>query len=139
MTTVNCYLAFDGKCEAAFNFYKEVFGGELACLVRYKDMPAGEGYEINEKYNDYVLHTALPISGETMLLGCDATEGYQVGNNISISVTPENEVECKRIFNALAEGGTIIQPLEKSFWGSLFGMTADRFGITWLVDYKIED
>ena len=36
----NHYLNFQGEAEAAFNFYKSVFGGEFAMLKRYGEMPS---------------------------------------------------------------------------------------------------
>lgn len=39
---LNHYLNFDGQTEAAFNFYKSVFGGEFATFMRYGDLPSDE-------------------------------------------------------------------------------------------------
>ncbi|MDR2496278.1 MAG: VOC family protein [Tannerellaceae bacterium] len=136
MAKVNCYLAFNGTCEAAFNFYKSVFGSEFSYIGYYKDMPCDS--PIPEENQNLVMHICLPISAETKLLGCDVTQGYISGNNVSIAITPESEDDALRIFNALSEGGTVIMPMEKTFWNSLFGMFTDKFGITWLVDYGLD-
>jgi PhnB protein len=136
MAKVNCYLAFNGNCEAAFNFYKSVFGGDIPYMGYYKDMPLAD-QPVPEEQQNLVMHTSLPISAETALLGCDVTQGYVPGNNVSIAVNPDSEEDAVRIFNALSDGGTVIMPMEKTFWNSLFGMLTDKFGITWLVDYGL--
>jgi PhnB protein len=64
------YLNFDGKAEEAFEFYKSVFGGEFSSLVRFKDMPT-EGVEIPADERDRILHIALPIGGDSLLMASD--------------------------------------------------------------------
>ncbi len=139
MATVNCYLTFEGSCEAAFNFYKSVFGGEFTYVGRYKDMPSAE-HPIPDALKDKIMHISLPISKETSLYGADMMEelGYKptFGDNISLSVSVDKEDEAKRIFNGLAAGGTVTMPLEKTFWAPLFGMLTDQFGINWMVSYE---
>ena len=49
MATLNTYLNFDGTAEAAFKFYKSIFGGEFETLQYIKDMPGGENFPENEK------------------------------------------------------------------------------------------
>jgi PhnB protein len=141
MATVNVYLYFNGSCEAAFNLYKSVFGGEFTYMGRFKDMPNPD-QPIPDYLKDKIMHVGLPISKETMLLGSDTMQemmghSFVVGNNFSICVTPESEEEGRRIFETLSEGGIITMPFDKTFWGSLFGMLTDKFGINWIVDYAL--
>lgn len=87
------------------------------------------------------MHISLPI-GNTVLMGSDAVEGFggipKLGDNFSISINTESEEEAKRIFSGLSEGGKVTMPLEKTFWGALFGMFTDKFGINWMVNYDYE-
>ena len=39
--------------------------------------------------------------------------------------------EGQRVFDALAEGGSIFMPFEPTFWAEKFGMVTDKFGIHW--------
>ncbi len=58
---LNHYLNFQGNTEAAFNFYRSVFGGEFLNLMRYGDMPAEEGivsYPIADTAKDYAYFPA---------------------------------------------------------------------------------
>jgi len=140
MATINPYLAFDGNCEEVFNFYKSVFGGDFAYVGRFKDMP-GE-HPCVEGDAEKIMHIALPISKETVLMGSDVTEeqggAMKVGDNISISISVSSEEEAKSLFEGLSAGGTVKVPLNKMFWGALFGMFVDKYGINWMVNYEYE-
>lgn len=137
MTTVNPYLTFNGNCEDAFIFYKSVFGGEFSYLVRFKEMPSET--PVPEEIKELIMHVSLPISNETVLLGSDSDPVFAPtiteGNNISLFINAETEDDAKRFFNALSKGGRITMPLEKTFWGALYGMFTDKFGINWMVNY----
>ena len=136
MATVNTYLNFNGNTEEAFNFYKSVFGGEFTTLQRFKDTPHADKIPANEQ--EKIMHVALPIGGN-VLMGTDVGETMpQVtfGTNSSISLSPESEEEAHKLFNGLSAGGKVTMPLEKMFWGALFGMFTDKFGIQWMVNYE---
>lgn len=139
MAQVNPYINFRGNCEEAFNFYKSVFGGEFPMVSRYKDMPASETAHTGEVDGEKIMHMSLPISKETLLMGSDVGgewAKYTVdGNNIQISINTDSEEEAKKIFNGLSAGGRVNMALEKTFWGALFGMFTDKFGINWMVNY----
>lgn len=141
MATVNVYLTFNGNCEAAFNFYKSVFGGEFPYVGRFGEMPPSEedGKSMSEEDADKIMHISLPISKETILMGSDTggewAAGYQPGNNFSISVSAENREEADTLFAGLSAGGQVTMPLADMFWGAYFGMLTDQFGINWMVNY----
>jgi PhnB protein len=136
-TVINPYLNFNGKTEQAFNFYKSVFGGEFLTLQRIKDTPESSNFPPNEQ--DRVMHVSLPIGKNTLLMASDILEsmGHKLstGNNFSISVSAESEMEADKIFKGLSAGGKVRMPLEKAFWGSYFGMLTDKFGVQWMVSY----
>jgi PhnB protein len=137
MATVNPYLTFNGNCEAAFDFYKKVFGGEFQTLSRYKDMPPMPGMEIPADQMNLIMHVSLPIGKESILMASDANPAMgdvKMGQNISLSVNTENKEEADRIFTALATGGKITLPMGNMFWGAYFGMLIDPFDIIWMVN-----
>src|SRR5918992_2605118 len=111
---VNSYVNFPGNTEEAFNFYKSVFGGEFSAVVKFKDMPM-EGVNIPKEAENKILHIGLPIGKDNVLMATDALEslGQKLtqGNNVYISVHPENKEEADRIFNALSASGTIEMPI----------------------------
>jgi PhnB protein len=140
-TNVVCpYLTFNGNCEEAFNHYRSVFGGQFGYIGRFKDMPPGpDGKQVPPEQGDKIMHVSLPISAETALMGSDSSPEYgqatNVGNNFSISVNAFSQAEADRVYNGLADGGQAVMPMEKTFWGSYFGMCTDRFGIQWMVSW----
>ena len=140
MTTINVYLTFNGNCIEAFNFYKSVFGGEFAYVGRYKDMPADESHPVLPGEEDRIMHISLPISQETMLMGCDTggewASRYSAGNNFSLSINTDSKESADRLFNNLSAGGMVTMPMNSTFWGDYFGMFADRFGINWMVSFN---
>ncbi|WP_289055330.1 VOC family protein [Carboxylicivirga marina] len=140
MATVNPYITYEGNCEEAFNFYKTIFGGEFENLSCFKEMPSE--HPIPDSEADKIMHVSLQISKETVLMGSDSSPAFGppciVGNNISVSINADTEDEAKRLFEGLSEGGQVNMPLEKTFWGSLFGMFTDKYGINWMVSYNYE-
>ena len=139
MATVNIYLTFNGNCEEAFKFYKSVFGGEFPYIGHFKDMPAGEGPKLKPGEENRIMHVSLPISKETILMGCDTggewASGYLQGNNFSISITADSKEEAEKLFKGLSTGGKVTMPLSKTFWSESFGMLTDKFGISWMVSF----
>jgi len=136
-TTINVYLTFDGNCEEAFNFYKSVFGGEFSYIGRLKDMP---DEKVPEEYKERIMHISYPFTDQIILMGSDTFPPYSLsfiqGNNITLSIKPPTEEDAKKIFNELSAEGTIIMPLEKTFWAKLYGMFTDKFGINWMINYE---
>ena len=139
MTTVNVYLTFNGNCETAFGFYKSVFGGEFANLVRFKDMPP-PGATLSAEAGEKIMHVALPVSTETLLMGSDTGDdrasGFVAGNNFAISINSDTRNETDRIFKDLAKDGTVTMPLMEAPWGDYFGMFTDKFGINWMISHN---
>jgi PhnB protein len=137
MTTVNAYLNYEGNCEEAFNFYKSVFGGEFTYVGRYSEMPPGDT-PLPEEDKNKIMHMSLPI-GSTILMGSDSAGAWGgntiVGNNISLSINTDSQAEADRLFNGLSAGGTVTMPMDKTFWGSYFGMFTDKYGINWMISF----
>ena len=143
MTTVNIYLTFNGECKETFDFYKSVFNGEFPYVGTFGEMPPQKGMPpMSDEFKKRIMHISLPISKETILMGSDSggewASDLQVGNNFSISINTDNMREADRIFNALAEGGNITMPLNKTFWGSYFGMLTDKFGVNWMMNHDLK-
>ncbi|OOQ60543.1 VOC family protein [Mucilaginibacter pedocola] len=140
MATFNVYLNFTGNTEEAFNFYKEVFGGEFVMVQRFKDTPHGD--QMSDEDKEKMMHIALPL-GNITLMGTDALEGFgpalTFGTNFSPSVSPESMEETEKIFAGISAGGTVQQPLEKMFWGAYYGQCTDKFGVQWMVNFEIKE
>lgn len=144
---LNHYLNFNGQTEAAFHFYKSVFGGEFSHVGRYGDLPPEDNVVLSEQDKNLILHISLPINEYTELMGSDYNEnfcapnatGLVQGNNHYISINLVNdETETRRLFNQLSVHGHIEMPLEKTFWGALYGAFTDQFGVKWMVNCQLE-
>ena len=138
MAILNPYINFNGNAEEAFTFYKSVFGGEIAMIVRFKDMPHHENPLSDEDANK-IMHIALPIGKGNVLMATDFLEsqGQKMieGNRHSLSISAQSREEADKIFNGLSKGGAIEMPIADSPWGSYFGLFKDKYGIQWMVDF----
>ncbi len=137
MASVTTYLNFTRDTEAAFAFYKSVFGTEYSCpIMRYKDAPPCGDQPLPEEDGELVMHVSLPILAGHVLMGTDSPEAFcpqlVAGNNISINLQPDTREETDQLFAALSEGGTVEMPLQDMFWGAYWGTLTDRFGIHWM-------
>ena len=59
--------------------------------------------------------------------------GHPSFQGFALSLTVRDEREADRLFAALVEGGQVIMPLTATFFSPRFGMTSDRFGVSWMV------
>ncbi len=139
MAQINPYVMFSGNAEEAFDFYKSVFGGAFAVVVRFKDMPADPNHPTAESDANKIMHIALPI-GKNVLMASDVPEKNMAGkvdsdNKFFVSISAESKEEAGKLFNGLSAGGKIEVPIADSPWGTYFGMFADKYGIQWMVDF----
>jgi PhnB protein len=138
MPLINPHINFNGNAEEAFTFYKSVFGGEFARVVRMKDLASAE-FPVSEKDENKILHIALPIGKSNVLMGNDVPEFLgkvnEKENRSKISISAESKEEADKLFNGLSADGEIEMPISDSPWGSYFGMFRDKYGIEWMVDF----
>jgi PhnB protein len=137
MAVINPHVNFNGNAEEAFNFYKSVFGGEFAKIIRFKDLSSAE-FPVAEHEANKIMHIALPI-GTTVLMANDVPEilgrTNENENRSKIVIGAASKEEADRLFNGLSIGGQIEMPIDDSPWGSYFGMFRDKYGIEWMVDF----
>ena len=138
MALINPHINFNGNAEEAFTFYKSVFGGEFAKIIRFKDL-AGGGFKVAEKEKNKIMHIALPIGNGSVLMGNDVPEimgrTNENENRSKIVITAETKKEADKLFNGLSAGGEIEGPIGDSSWGTYFGCFRDKYGIEWIVDF----
>ena len=138
MALINPHINFNGNAEEAFNFYKSVFGGEFATIIRFKDISIPE-HPVTENDANKIMHIALPV-GKNSLMANDVPESMgpvnENENRSKISVSAESREEADKLFSGLSAGGTVEVPIGDSPWGSYFGMFRDKFGIEWMVDFQ---
>ena len=133
MIQISPSLTFNGNCREAMNFYKETLGGDLN-LMTVKETPMAA--QCPTGMQDAVMHAML-ASDSFALMASDMIMGgtYQPGNNFSLTINCKSEEQIHSLFNKLAEGGQVLEPVKEQFWGALFGMLTDKFGTRWMLNY----
>lgn len=133
MAEVSTYLFLPGTTEAAFEFYRSVFGTDLVGdgFIRFADAPDGAGMPAEQ--GQLVMNVGLPIMGGHLLMGTDNPD-VTMGDNVTIMLNPDSKDEADELFGRLSDGGSNIQPMADMFWGDYWGSFVDRFGIGWQID-----
>ena len=137
---VQSYLFFEGRCDEALAFYKKALGAEVVQLMRYSEapeMPHSSDADTScggaAPAADKVMHAVVRI-GETELMASDGRcSGQPEFKGIMLALTAATDAQARQWFDALADGGQVMQPLMPTFFSSSFGMLADRFGVGWLL------
>lgn len=129
---VSPYLSFDGQCEAAFKFYESCLGGRIGAMLSYAETPMAQ--HMPPEARGRIAHARLML-GDQLLMGSDAPPGrYEASKGMSVTLGIVGVDEAERVFQALAEGGTVGMPLQKTFWALRFGMLVDRFGTPFMIN-----
>lgn len=138
MNAINPWINFNGNAEEAFNFYKSVFGGEFAKVIRFKDLASDE-FPVSKNEADKIMHISLPIGKNNVLIGNDVPEimgrTNENENRSKIAINAGSREEADKVYNGLSSGGDIEGPIGDSPWGSYAGMFRDKYGIEWIVEF----
>lgn len=126
------HLSFDGRCEAAFRFYERCLGGRIITMLTWGDTPMAE--RVPPGFADKILHATL-MTGNGTLAGSDVPPGqYEKPLGFHVLIGIDDPADAERMFNALAENGTVQMPFRKTFWAAGFGVLTDQFGISWEIN-----
>ena len=131
------YLFFDGRCEEAVAFYTKVLGARVEMMMRYGDspepLPPGM---VPPGAENKVMHASLHV-GDSVLMVCDdCSPNPKHFKGFSLSLNPATKADAERMFTALVDQGTVVMPLNKTFWSPCFGMLTDRFGVGWMINVE---
>lgn len=139
MATLNPWINFNGNAQEAFDFYKSVFGGEFAKVVRFKDLASDE-FQVAEKEENKLMYISLPIGNGAMLIANDVPEVLgrvnENENRSKILVNTESKEDADRLFKGLSAGGIVEGSMGDSPWGSYAGMFRDKYGIEWIIEFS---
>ena len=130
--TFTPYLNFDGRTKEAFEFYAKVFDGTVSSMMPFAGSPmAGE---VPPEWGNRIMHASMDVGG-SLLMASDSPPGqHEKPAGLWVSIHLRDVSRAERIFRALADGGSITMPLEKTFWAERFGMCTDRFGTPWMIN-----
>lgn len=126
---LNPYISFAGNARQAFDFYRDVFGGNLTVNT------FGE-FGADSSDPDKIMHGQLETDSGYTLMGDDTPPGMEhaTGNNMTVSLSGDDADELRGYWEKLSVGGTVTMPLAKQMWGDEFGMCTDQFGVPWMVN-----
>ena len=129
---VNPYLAFDGKCRDAFEFYAGLLGAKIMMIMTHGESPMAD--QTPPAWRDKVIHATLDVGG-TLLMGSDAPpEHFEKAKGMSVTLSIDAPAEAERIFKVLSDGGAVGMPLQETFWALRFGTVVDRYGTPWMIN-----
>lgn len=131
---VQPYLHFDENCREAMAFYQGLFGGDLD-IMTIGESPAKDQFP--ESLHNQVMHSSLR-NGDFALMASDmcGMGKVQRGNSVELSLNCTSEEEINHLYRQLSDGGKIDQELSEQFWGALFAMVTDRFGVRWMLSLE---
>ena len=134
---LNAYLLFSGQCAEAFRTYERVLGGRITFLQTHGESPVRD--QTPPGWHDAVMHVSLEVDGQ-VLMGSDVPpQDFHKPQGFSVALHVDDPAEAQRVFDGLAEGGSVTLPLQKTFWAGRFGMLTDRFGTPWMVNCEKGD
>ena len=132
MQLVQPYLFFEGRCEEALDFYAKAIGAKVEMKMRYSESPEGCPPGMPAGTEKKIMHAMFKI-GESVVMASDGmNSGKPEFKGVTLSITMADEAGVKRVFDALAAGGKVVQPLMKTFFSPSFGMLTDKFGVPWM-------
>jgi PhnB protein len=129
---INPYLTFNGNCEAAFTFYAKCLGGKIDAMMPHEGTPAEA--HVPSEWRKKIMHARMTV-GDKVLMASDAPPGhYEPMKGFHVTLGIDDPAEAEKIFQALAENGTVQMPIQETFWAQRFGMLVDRFGTPWMIN-----
>jgi PhnB protein len=132
MMKINPYLAFNGDCKQAMEFYAKCLDTQIAMMMSYADTPMAA--ETPADVRGRIAHARIAL-GDQVLMASDAcTNEHVETKGMTVSLVVDTPAEADRVFEALSAGGKITMPIAETFWAQRFGMLQDKFGIPWMVN-----
>jgi PhnB protein len=133
MLGVNPYIAFKGNCREAIEFYRNALGAEVLFSQTMGQSPMS-----NMGPAENIMHCTIKVGDSTIMM-CDdpRPDAAASGGNISMAIGLNDRERAKQLFGSLSKGGSVIMPLEKTFWSEAFGMVTDKFGVKWMVNCDV--
>jgi PhnB protein len=126
------YLNFAGQCRPAFDFYREVFRGEIVMRMTYGESPMCD--QVPPESRDMIMHCQLEADG-AVLMGADGPPPHTAdGQGTCINIDLSSIEEAERLYALLSAGGTVQMPLQETFWAHRWAAFTDRFGKPWMIN-----
>lgn len=128
---VQVYLFMDGRAEEAIEFYKKTLAANVTMLMRFKESP--DQSMCTPGSGDKVMHAYMTIGETGVMISDGRNTGQPKFEGFALSIATKTEAEADKFFNALADGGKVTMPQDKTFFSARFGMLTDKFGVNWMI------
>jgi len=130
MLGISPYIAFKGNCRQAIEFYKNALDANVLFT-----QTVGESPMSNMGPAENIMHCTIKVGDSTIMM-CDdpRPDSAATGGNISLAIGLNDPERAKKLFGNLAKDGSVVMPLEKTYWAEAFGMVTDKFGIKWMIN-----
>jgi PhnB protein len=127
------YLNFGGNGSEALQFYCQALDGRVVFQQSFGDSPMGA--QTPENYKDKLMHASFECPAGTFMAS-DTPPGFETkpGNTVTLSLHYDTTQQAEKYFNAMAEGGSVMMPLQETFWALRFGMLTDKYGFLWMIN-----
>lgn len=129
---MNPYLLFNGDCESAMKFYEKSIGGKVEALFTHEGTPMEK--MVPADWRKKVMHARLKVGDKVLMASDCPPDRYVKPQGFSVNLDFKSPAEAEKVFNALAENGSVQMPLQQTFWAARFGMVTDRFGTPWMIN-----
>ena len=129
---INPYLSFDGRCEAALDFYERCLGGKIVYVMTYAQSPMA--VQVPPEWSRRIFHATFAL-GDRTLGAADAPPGaYRSPQGFSLTLDIDAAAEADRVFEKLSENATVQMPIQETAWARRFGVLTDQFGTPWIIN-----
>lgn len=130
MAEVNPYIAFKGDCREAIEFYKTALGAEVVFTQTFGESPMSSMGPANN-----IMHSTIRVGHSTIMM-CDdpRPEAAADSGNISLAISLKDPEQARQLFGSLSQDGSVIMPIQKTYWAEAFGMVTDKFGVKWMLN-----
>jgi PhnB protein len=127
------HIIFNGECATAFAVYQKLLGGKIVTMLRYGESPMAGS--VLPQHRDRIVHVTLMLDSYE-LTGADSVspEQYQKPQGFYVTINLNTLVKARQVFDGLANGGSVLVPLERTFWADAYAVLTDRFGAPWEIN-----
>ena len=131
---VEPYLMMSGRCEEALAFYLQAIDAKTTMVMRFDESPdKNHPMPLPLNWGQKIMHASMTVGKTTVMMSDGMSLEAVSFAGVSLSITADDEVQAKRLFDSLSVGGKVFMPLAKTFWSPCFGMVSDQFGVSWMV------
>ena len=132
---ISVHLSFNGDCAEAFATYANVFNGTIVFQMKYRESPMAA--QVPADWQDKLYHATMTIGSLTLMAGDHHNKVPEEPQGFMLTVHPPTPEDAHRVFDALADGGTVKMPIQETHWSAAFGVVTDRFGIPWSINCEV--